>query len=189
MKVAVIGKGGREHALVKALQESPKVERIFVLPGNPGMEGVERLETKNHEQLVQFCLDLKIDIVIVGPEEPLVKGLSDLLRQSDVLTLGPEKRAAQLEGSKEFAKKFMKKYGIPTASYFPVWDVKDVEEKMALFKPPYVLKMDGLAGGKGVFICSSPKELLTQGPKCIEKSKPGKKFKTSCPSRRISKGF
>ncbi len=161
MKVLVVGKGGREHALAKAIAESPSVEAVYAVPGSAGMEpqitacgGTETLA-----DVKKAYDDYGIDCVVIGPEGPLVDGLSDQLRAQGVLVFGPDQQGAQLEGSKIFSKKFMEKYQIPTAAFTEVASVEEVAKAIDTFTPPYVLKADGLAAGKGVFICKTEDEL------------------------------
>ncbi len=172
MKVLVIGQGGREHALVHALSQSPSVSEIHAIPGSAGMSREAICHTldkpwnsqdwsKNSEVLIAFCLRTEIDYVVIGPEDPLVQGLSDRLRDRGILTVGPSAESAQLEGSKIFAKQFMLQAQVPTAAFEIVRSLQEVREKAAKFTPPYVLKADGLAAGKGVFICKTLRELET----------------------------
>lgn len=163
MNVLVIGKGGREHAIVKALNESLSVQQVYALPGSAGMEGEAlRLDVSmdDGKGIVKVCQEKAIDYVVVGPEDPLVAGISDYLRESGIPVFGPDRRAAQLEGSKIFSKEFMRKYGIPTADSVVVRSVDEVKKALTQFTPPYVLKADGLAAGKGVFICKTVEELM-----------------------------
>lgn len=163
MNFLVIGQGGREHAIIKALLQSPSIRSVQAIPGNSGIaEEIPCyvLDWKNFEQVYQFCIEHRIDVVVIGPEDPLVMGLSDYLRERKVLAVGPSKVAAQLEGSKVFAKEFMLEFGVATAKAETVRSVKDVQEKVSLFTPPYVLKADGLAAGKGVVLCQSVEQLL-----------------------------
>lgn len=163
MKVMVIGQGGREHALVKALARSPSVSEIHAVPGNDGMTRealCHPLQWTETEDLIQLCLRTEIDFVFIGPEDPLVDGLADRLRERGILVVGPGREAAQLEGSKIYAKQFMHEANIPTAPFAVVDSVHQVIEEMKNFTPPYVLKADGLAGGKGVFICKTKEELV-----------------------------
>lgn len=165
MKLLVIGQGGREHAIVKALARSPSVTEIHAIPGNDGMsrEAVcHRLDWKDTDALIGFCLRTEIDSVVIGPEDPLVDGLADRLRERGILVFGPGKDAALLEGSKIFAKTFMQEAGVPTASFAVVDSVEAVRAALPKFTPPYVLKADGLAAGKGVFICKTADELLAR---------------------------
>lgn len=163
MKVLVVGRGGREHAISKKISESEQVAKVFVAPGNKGMTDVAQLVqlTENdHEELVKFAKQENIDLVIIGPEAPLNAGLADKFSAANINVFGPKKDAAIIEGSKSFAKKLMKKYDIPTADYavFTNYDEAKayVEEKGA----PIVIKADGLAAGKGVVVAMSLAEAL-----------------------------
>jgi phosphoribosylamine---glycine ligase len=160
--VLVIGSGGREHAIIKYFRRSPDLNRIWVLPGNDGMVADAELASGSWQDtnaVVQFCQDNQIDLVFIGPEDPLVFGLCDVLRERGIACIGPDKRAAQLEGSKVFAKEFMHRAGVPTADAQIVRSVTECLAAAAKFTPPYVLKADGLAAGKGVFVCPSISEL------------------------------
>lgn len=162
MKILIIGSGGREHALVKSFIQSPSVTSVHVIPGNDGMSKealCHNIDWKNTNEVVQFCLRSEIDFVLIGPEDPLVFGLADALRARGILVVGPSQEAAQLEGSKIFAKNFMNEASVPTAKSFVVESVEQALEKSKYFQPPYILKADGLAAGKGVFICKDLKEL------------------------------
>lgn len=163
MKILVIGSGGREHALVKSFRSSPHVTEIHAIPGNDGMAKDALchpdLSWKNFESIVHFCTIHEIDFVFIGPEDPLVSGLSDFLRTRGVHCIGPDQEAAQLEGSKIFAKVFMQEAGIPTASFTIVESVQQALDAITRFAPPYVLKADGLCAGKGVAICKTIDEL------------------------------
>lgn len=172
MNVLVIGQGGREHALVAALKASPLVKKIFALPGNDGMALVaEKVNVSpgDHEAVVRFCADQSIHLVVIGPEAELVAGLADALRQAGRRVFGPSALAAQLEGSKIFAKNFMLENGIPTGRAIEVASVADVQTAMNQFTAPYVLKADGLAAGKGVFICKNQEELQQAAQFLFEK--------------------
>ncbi len=162
MKALVIGSGGREHAIVKGLLRSPSIREVHVLPGNSGMKRealCHEMDWHDMQEVVALCRRAEIDFVFIGPEDPLVAGLSDFLRDHGILTVGPSQEAAQLEGSKVFSKEFMKEYGIPTADFIKVESVAQTMEAAKKFKPPYVLKADGLAAGKGVSLCSELDEL------------------------------
>jgi phosphoribosylamine---glycine ligase len=176
MNVLVIGQGGREHALVMALKSSPKVTSIFVLPGNDGMAALAEkvpIAASDHAGIAEFCKKQKIELVVIGPEAELVAGLSDDLRAYGVSVFGPSKAAAQLEGSKIFAKDFMREYKIPTGRAVVVGSVREVAGALSEFHAPFVLKADGLAGGKGVFICRSEKELLAAAADLFDKKSLG----------------
>lgn len=162
MNILVIGSGGREHAIIKSFKKSPVVTNIFALPGNDGMAQDAKLiseSTHDFNKIISFCKTQKIDLVFIGPEEPLVQGLADELRHNKILCVGPSKAAAQLEGSKIFAKNFMIRAGVPTAKSFVVTTVKEALNHAKKFTAPYILKADGLAAGKGVFICKNLDEL------------------------------
>ncbi len=162
MKVLVIGQGGREHALVHALSQCSSVTDIHAIPGSSGMSRealCHDMDWRKSNELIEFCLRTEIDFVMIGPEDPLVEGLSDRLRERGILVVGPSAEAAQLEGSKIFAKKFMQEAKVPTAACEIVSSWADVQNVVSKFTPPYVLKADGLAAGKGVFICKTLAEL------------------------------
>lgn len=176
MKVLVIGGGGREHAIVKALSRSPKVTEIHAIPGNDGMARealCHPLDWKNTDSLIQFCLRTEIDYVFIGPDDPVVDGLAERLRERGILTVGPNKEAAQLEGSKIAAKRFMAEASVPTAAFVEVDSVESLKRHLHSFTPPYVLKADGLAAGKGVFICKTVEDLLQAGRSLFEKKSLG----------------
>lgn len=162
MKVLVIGKGGREHALVRALRLSPSVSEVHAFPGSPGMAQEAVCHSPGSspvESLLQLVDRAKIDLVVVGPEKELVEGWSDALREKNIAVVGPGQKAAQLEGSKIYSKQFMTSAGVPTSRFEIVTDVESVLKAAENFLPPFVLKADGLAAGKGVFICKNPDEL------------------------------
>lgn len=162
VKILILGQGGREHAFVKAFKNSPRVTEIHVVPGNDGMKKEAICHSFSYfeiEKIIQLCLQSEIDFVFIGPEDPLVAGVSDRLRERGILVVGPSQQAAMLEGSKIFAKEFMMAATVPTAPYFVVTSVEETLSKATCFEPPYVLKADGLAAGKGVFICKTLKEL------------------------------
>lgn len=172
MKVLVIGSGGREHALVKSFFESPSISKVYACPGNPGIGKQAQLVSislSNVLQIVQFCLQEKIDFVFIGPEDPLVDGLSDALREASIAVVGPSKAAAQLEGSKIFAKQFMQESGVATAEATIVNSVEQALHAAQKHQAPYVLKADGLAAGKGVFICRDLNELKTASDQLFNK--------------------
>ena len=176
LKVLVIGSGGREHALIKSFKKSFLLEKIWVLPGNDGMAAdaiVVGGSANDHQKILDLCLTEKIDLVFIGPEDPLVGGLSDMLRARGILCVGPSQQAAQLEGSKIFAKEFMLRARIPTARSFVVDSVARALSAAENFAAPYILKADGLAAGKGVFICKTIDELRTASEDIFEKNKLG----------------
>lgn len=156
MNVLVIGSGGREHALVHHLALSPRVQRVFALPGNDGMAQVAtRLSGTDY---VAAAREAAADLVVIGPEQPLVDGVADTLREAGFTVFGPGRHAAQLEGSKAFAKAFMYKYGLPTARWERVNTAADAHTALGSFATPIVLKIDGLAAGKGVTIHDTHEE-------------------------------
>ncbi|HEX4922649.1 MAG TPA: phosphoribosylamine--glycine ligase [Bdellovibrionales bacterium] len=161
MKVLVVGSGGREHALVRALSHSAMVAEVHAVPGNAGMsqEAVCHPRLELGPPLVQFVKDERFDLVVIGPEQPLADGLSDQLRKAGVSVFAPDKKSAQLEASKIFAKKFMQQAGVPTARFFEVSTVAETMKAARSFAPPYVLKADGLCAGKGVVICENAEQL------------------------------
>lgn len=161
MNILIIGSGGREHTLAWKIKQSPKLDNLFVAPGNAGTAGIAHnipVDVNDFEAIKRIVKKEGIDMVVVGPEDPLVNGIHDFFLHdpelSDVSVIGPAKMAATLEGSKEFAKKFMIRHNIPTASYksFTSDKIEEGLQFLDMIKPPYVLKADGLAAGKGVLI-------------------------------------
>jgi len=170
-KVLLLGSGGRENAIAWKLAQSPLLDSLYCLPGNPGMESVAVcLEGKASDsaRVKEIIAGKNIDLVVVGPEDPLVNGLRDDLAEdkntSHVLFIGPDRTGARLEGSKDFAKEFMTRHGIPTAAYrsFSASGLDEAAEFLKTLKPPYVLKADGLAAGKGVLILDEYDEALSE---------------------------
>lgn len=162
MKALVVGKGGREHALARALKLSPSVTEVHAIPGSDGMSRealCHAKDTRDHKAMTDFALQKNIDLVVIGPEVELAEGLSDAFRSAGIAVFGPSRDAAQLEASKIFSKKFMEQAGVPTAKAVVVTSVQEVLSAQSQFTPPYVLKADGLAAGKGVFICATLNEL------------------------------
>ncbi len=158
MNVLLIGSGGREHALALKISESKKLNRLFCLPGNPGTEAFSSnisLDISNHQLIVNFCQSNKIDLVVIGPEQPLVDGLSDSLRNNDIPVFGPSANAARIESSKSFAKRIMGNANVSTANYqeFNLTEIEKTKEYLLTTNFPVVVKVDGLAAGKGVIIC------------------------------------
>jgi phosphoribosylamine---glycine ligase len=161
MKVLVVGSGGREHALVWKIAQSPLVKKIYCAPGNAGTgELAENLniDSDNVEKLLQFAMDNKVDLTVVGPENPLVAGIVDQFESRGLKIFGPIKSGALIEGSKVFSKEIMKKYAIPTADYGEFNNLEEAIDYIGRIKSPMVIKADGLAAGKGVLICHTKEE-------------------------------
>ncbi len=161
MKLLLLGSGGREHALAWKIAQSPKVEKLYIAPGNAGTATVGEnvdLEENDFEAIKEFVINNKVDMVVVGPEVPLVKGITDYFANDPVLknvsVIGPTQKGAELEGSKEFAKAFMQRHNIPTAKYksFTRETINEAYDFLSTLEAPYVLKADGLCAGKGVLI-------------------------------------
>lgn len=161
MKILVIGGGGREHALVWKLSQSPEVNKIYCAPGNGGIGETAELvpiAPEEIERLAEFAAKEKIDLTVVGPELPLTLGIADLFRERGLRLFGPDREAARLEGSKAFAKEILKENRIPTASFATFSDSAAAKKFLHELKPPCVVKADGLAAGKGVIICTNREE-------------------------------
>ena len=165
MKVLIIGSGGREHALAWKCAQDDDVKHVFVCPGNAGThleDKVSNVELNLNEfsSIEKFCLEEIVELVIIGPEQPLVDGLTDFLQSKNIKTFGPSKNAAQLEGSKTFSKDFFVKYNIPTAKYKSFDNFESSLEYLNEISFPTVVKADGLAAGKGVIICQNSEEAI-----------------------------
>ena len=161
MKVGIVGSGGREHALCAILRKSSKISEIFCFPGNAGTSTIAQnidLDANNFEDLKNFILKQKIDLMIIGPEKPLVEGIVDYFEKHKIKVFGPNKIAAQLEGSKIFTKKICQKYKIPTAKFGIFQNKIDSKKYLEGWNYPAVIKADNLASGKGVYICNNQKE-------------------------------
>ena len=161
MEVLVVGSGGREHALVWKIAQSPMVKKVYCAPGNPGISEVAEcvdIDAENIEGLYNFALKKKIDLTVVGPEDVLVAGIVDRFKDGHLNIFGPNKRASVIEGSKVYAKTIMKKYGIPTADFKVFDDLKYAKKHISTCDFPLVIKADGLAKGKGVFVCKTLEE-------------------------------
>jgi phosphoribosylamine--glycine ligase len=160
MKIVLIGSGGREHALAVKIAESRVVEKLFIIPGNPGTKqiGVNiQIAQDDHDLIVKFCLEQQIDLVVIGPEKPLIDGLADKLRDEGIKVFGPSKIAARIEGEKSFAKNLMKEAKIPTAA-FEIFDKDNYDAAIKYLHKinyPAVIKADGIAAGKGVMIADA----------------------------------
>lgn len=161
MKILVIGSGGREHAILWKLSQSPKVSELYVAPGNDGMDELAKcvaIPVENLEDLAEFAKNNEIDLTIVGPEVPLVLGVVDVFEKKGLRCFGPSQKAAQIEGSKAFSKNLMQKYNIPTAQYGVYSQVEEAKMYANTLGYPCVVKADGLAAGKGVIICQDAEE-------------------------------
>ena len=156
MKIAIIGSGGREHALAWKLSQSPQAEKIFVLPGNGGTENNVNINPNDFPAIKDFCEKENVELLVVGPEDPLAGGIVDFFKDSAVKIFGPDKAGARLEGSKIWSKKFMKKYGVATADFWISDDADEIRQLAMEADGQLVVKFDGLAAGKGVFVCSTP---------------------------------
>ncbi len=183
MNVLLLGSGGREHAIATKIAESKLLNHLYIAPGNVGTNNVGKnvaLDINDFNTIKQFCLDQKIDLVIVGPEDPLVNGIYDFLIQDkdlkNIKVFGPSKKAAQLEGSKEFAKEFLISNNIPTAKYksFEKNNIQQGFQFLETLKAPYVLKADGLAGGKGVVILNNLEQAKKELTEMLTNNKFGK---------------
>ena len=163
MKLLLIGSGGREHALASALRKDPIVEELHAAPGNPGINEIatpHAIDINDNSEVVKLAQRLEIDLVVIGPEIPLLNGLADACRNADIPVFGPSKAAALLEGSKDFAKQVMHDAGVPTAQSFTCTSQSEIESALDAFGAPYVVKHDGLAAGKGVVVTQDRAEAL-----------------------------
>ncbi len=162
MKVIIVGSGGREYAIAKAISKEDKVKKIYFAPGNGATEDisskVENIDIKDFEELASFAKENSVDLTIVGPEAPLVDGIVDVFKSHGLTIFGPSKDAARLEGSKVYMKNFLKKYGIPTAKYVESDDKDELYSFIDTLSAPIVVKADGLCGGKGVIIAKTHNE-------------------------------
>ena len=164
MNILIIGSGGREHAMCIAIRRSKKVNQIYCLPGNGGTNEIAiniSIDLNNFEKIKNFIFENKIDLVIVGPEKPLVEGIVDYLEENNIKVFGPNSKAAKLEGSKIFTKQICQKYNIPTANFGIFKNKIDSNKFLENAKYPIVIKADNLASGKGVYICNNIKESIS----------------------------
>lgn len=178
MNILLLGSGGREHALAWKIAQSPLCTQLYIAPGNSGTEhcGINvAIQAKEFDALYFFCIEKNIELIVCGPEDPLVAGAYDFFTDKGIAFVGPSQAAAQLEGSKSFSKRFMKKYGIPTAAYLEInnENIQKGIEYIQTHEGPYVLKADGLAAGKGVLIISSPDEAILELKQMIQHAKFG----------------
>ena len=171
MKVLVFGAGGREHAIITALLRDPAVTEVHAAPGNAGIARVvpvHRIDPSSPEQATGLAEDLDADLVVIGPEAPLVAGVADALREAGIPVFGPDAAAARLESSKAFAKEVMVEAGVPTAEAAVARDLEETRAAMDRFGAPYVIKDDGLAGGKGVVVTEDPAAAEAHAAACFE---------------------
>ena len=169
MKILLVGSGGREHALGAGLQADPACTELHVAPGNPGIAQIAQchpLVITDNQAILELAQRLNIDLVVIGPEIPLVNGVADILRAANIAVFGPSKAAAQLEGSKNFAKEVMRDAGVPTAHSFTCTTQEEIEIALDAFDAPYVVKDDGLAAGKGVVVTNDRQEALAHALAC-----------------------
>jgi len=160
VNILVIGSGGREHALFWKLKESPQADKIYAIPGNPGMGEMVDISVTDNAAILRFAKEKEIGLVVVGPEVPLMNGLVDDLEKAGIRAFGPRANAAEIEGSKSFAKDLMKKYGIPTARYEVFTEAEPARAYIRREGAPIVVKADGLAAGKGVIVAMTEREAL-----------------------------
>ncbi len=163
MNILVIGSGGREHAIARQFKNSPSVQKVFVAPGNDGMKNdaeCVQIDALDFEALVSFAKENEVDLTFVGPEQPLAEGIVDFFVEHGLMAFGPTKAAAQIEGSKSFAKELMAKYNIPTAAYGTFTDAEEAKAFIRENGAPIVVKADGLAAGKGVIVAMTLDEAL-----------------------------
>ena len=167
MNILLLGSGGREHALAWKIAQSKKIDKLFIAPGNAGTSNVGEnvaIKVDDFEAIKDFCIKECIEMIVVGPEDPLVKGIYDYIKNNEstknIAVIGPSKAGAVLEGSKDFAKEFMLRHNIPTARYqtFTGEQLEEGIQFLETLKAPYVLKADGLCAGKGVLILNSLEE-------------------------------
>jgi phosphoribosylamine---glycine ligase len=174
VKVLVVGSGAREHALVRSIAADPDVEAVIAAPGNPGIEALARclpLDVMDGSAVARLAVEHAVDLVVVGPEAPLVAGVADAVRERGIPTFGPCAGAARLEGSKAFAKEVMAAAGVPTAMARVATTIDQVADALATFGPPHVVKDDGLAAGKGVVVTDDADAALRHAAGCL--SRPG----------------
>ncbi|MBU5487422.1 phosphoribosylamine--glycine ligase [Clostridium sp. MSJ-8] len=170
MKLLLIGSGGREHAIAHTLAKSPKVDKIYVAPGNGGTaieNKCENINITDLDELAAFAKENDIYLTVVGPEDPLTRGITDKFKSQGLRIFGPDKAGAQLEGSKSFSKEFMKKYGVKTAEYAVFTDADEAKKYLEDCAYPTVIKADGLAAGKGVIICFNKEEAIKAIDDCM----------------------
>lgn len=170
LNILVIGSGGREHAIVQKISESTSVNKIFAVPGNPGIAKIaecEKIDIMDNESLINYAKDKNIDLVIVGPEDPLANGVVDALTDAGIRAFGPNKKASQFEASKIFTRNFLKKYGLPSCEYETFQDYGLAKEYIESKGAPIVVKADGLAAGKGAFVAHTTDDAIDFAKQCL----------------------
>jgi len=181
MKILILGGGGREHAIAWALSRSPKVTELTVSPGNPGIAGLAKIadiDPCNGEIVKDYAVENGIDMVVIGPEAPLVAGVADTLRKAGIMAFGPGKDGAILEGSKAFSKEFMKRHSIPTAPFDICHNMDQAKAALEKRNAPYIVKADGLAAGKGAFVLQSLEEAILTAENLLVKKILGRSGET-----------
>lgn len=169
MKIAILGSGGREHAIAWKLAQSTPAEHIFVLPGNGGTANNVPIDVQDFEQIKQFCEQENIELIVVGPEAPLAAGITNYFSDSPIKVFGPDQKGAVLESSKIWAKQFMQQYGVATANFWLFDQPSDAQAVIEELNGNLVIKYDGLAGGKGVYVCDSVAEATAALAELVDK--------------------
>ncbi len=176
LNVMIVGSGGREHAIALKVTESDRLNKLYAVPGNPGIGQVaccHDIDQNDNEALVKFAKEKKIDLAIIGPEAPLVNGAADELEKAGIRVFGPNKKASQFEGSKAFARRFMKKYNLPTVEFDEFTDFEKAKAYIEKQGAPIVVKADGLAAGKGVLVANTVEEAVKFAEECLKANKFG----------------
>ena len=177
MNIGIIGSGGREHSICYKLKKSKKINNLYCIPGNAGTSEIcENLEAdiNNFNELYKIILDKKIELLVVGPEVPLVNGIANFFEEKKIKVFGPSKKASMLEGSKAFMKKMCKEFSIPSAKFIEIQNFNEIDSVIEKFNSPIVIKSDGLAGGKGVTICNTKQQATKEAQNILRG-----KFKSS----------
>ena len=165
MNIGIIGSGGREHSICYKLKKSKKINNLYCIPGNAGTSEIcENIEVdiNNFNELYKIILDKKIELLVVGPEEPLVNGITNFFEEKKIKVFGPSKKASMLEGSKAFMKKMCKDFSIPSAKFREIQNFNEIDLVIEKFNLPIVVKSDGLAGGKGVVVCNTKQQAIKE---------------------------
>tara|TARA_B100001123_G_scaffold439980_1_gene577971 strand:+ start:1904 stop:2635 length:732 start_codon:yes stop_codon:yes gene_type:complete len=163
MNIGIIGSGGREHAICYKLKQSKKINNLYCIPGNAGTSEISeniQADINDFKKIYEIVIEKKIELLIIGPEIPLVRGITDFFKKKKIKVFGPSMNASKLEGSKIFMKKICKDFKIPSAKYREITKLKEAKQALKKFNTPIVVKSDGLAGGKGVTICNTKEHAL-----------------------------